>query len=246
MSALAINQVLLVPIFLADFQSDTYGGAVHSLIPVQATATTFYNNSAMREGAAVYLTSVGTLTCNRCTFANNTASKGGAISGNGAGSEETGSIGLSITNSSFRFNSATRGGAIDLLGTLNASNTDFLGNTADTGGAVYLGYEFDYTPLSRFSSCQFSENRAGTLGGGLAFDTVGGVSVQGCMFEGNTAGSSGAGIALLAQSGPLNISRCVFTANKAASGGGGALALLHTASPKHLKVQGSSFIANKV
>ena len=215
------------------------------MVLVDATATTFLGNSALREGGALCLSNNGGVVCDRCIFANNSAANGGGISA-GISAEEGTISGLLIRNSSFRYNSATRGAAIDHYGTVNATDTDFVGNVADTGAALNLGYQSDDTPLSRLTSCRFVGNAADSRGGSIALETIGAVSLEHSTFEGNIANSSGAALVLLQQSGPVGIRNCDFVHNRAQSGGGGAVAVVHNADLKQLKVQGCLFQENKV
>ncbi|MDO5537568.1 MAG: hypothetical protein Q4F72_08580 [Desulfovibrionaceae bacterium] len=104
------------------------------------------------------------------------------------------------------------GGAIASLGELVISDSDFTGNSGDTGGVLYSGG--DRASLA-ISGSSFTGNRAEFNGGAIESD--GPASISDSAFVGNTAGSYGGAIET---SGTMTISGSSFTDNAAGIGGG--------------------------
>src|SRR5437016_2801715 len=102
---------------------------------VAITTSAFTNNSAYREGGAIFMTANSTVLQDSTTFTGNTAgSEGGALSVYGT---------LQATNCTFSSNHATfgGGGAITIVDGASATvdTTTFTGNTASAsvGGGIY-------------------------------------------------------------------------------------------------------------
>lgn len=179
------------------FLADTAGGEV------TITDSTFTGNKAEGTngwGGAIY--NAGTLTVDGTRFENNTASaQGGAIYVHPKAE-------LDVTNSYFKGNGGTAGGAIAMFGNNGAapehsiSNTVFEGNTADRtgdklgkGGAIAI-LQMD-TPREQYTTK---------------------LDLNGVTFIGNT--SNGTGGAIHSEYGTLTITDATFSGNSAEQQGG--------------------------
>lgn len=179
------------------FLADTAGGEV------TITDSTFTGNKAEGTngwGGAIY--NAGTLTVDGTRFENNTASaQGGAIYVHPKAE-------LDVTNSYFKGNGGTAGGAIAMFGDNGAapehsiSNTVFEGNTADRtgdklgkGGAIAI-LQMD-TPREQYTTK---------------------LDLNGVTFIGNT--SNGTGGAIHSEYGTLTITDATFSGNSAEQQGG--------------------------
>ncbi len=202
-------------------------------------------------GGGAILSQGAPLTVSGATFVSNDASAaaGGAIFTDLFLGMTSGPVGLSVTNSTFRSNTAASGGAISATGALaTITGSTFTTNTADgdltsddslgRGGAI----DVDLSALSVISS-DFSGNHAGgadthsaTQGDGGAVDgRSSDITVMGGSFTANSAGGDGSGagggstrgrgaggaIELKTSEGaPLEITRATFTDNRAGGVGG--------------------------
>ncbi len=112
------------------------GGAIYSLGILRIDRSFIANNQAKRLGGALLIG--GTVTVRDTSFIANKATVGGAIWQTNPGT-------LTLENVSFISNQANplisgpsrQGGAVYTFGTLNAINTTFAHNIADTGGGLY-------------------------------------------------------------------------------------------------------------
>lgn len=112
------------------------GGAIYSLGTLRIDRSHIANNEAKRLGGALLVG--GTVTVRNTSFIANKATIGGAIWQTNPGT-------LTLENVSFisnRVDALTsslprQGGAIYTFGSLNATNTTFAFNIADTGGGLY-------------------------------------------------------------------------------------------------------------
>ena len=132
------------------------GGAIEVRENVTLIRCVFENNSAIGEGGAVLLQNgLRTTLFEDCVFRNNTASRGGAISGTRADMDRCIFIGNTATGKSPSVNGF--GGAFD--GSVEAMfQCIFYNNTAaESGGAVRTS-----NSLSLFESCLFLKNTAPT------------------------------------------------------------------------------------
>lgn len=182
------------------------GGAIYNAADSSITFTgdnTFTGNKAEGTngwGGAIY--NAGTLTVDGTSFENNTASaQGGAIYVHPKAE-------LDVTNSYFKGNGGTAGGAIAMFGDNGAapehsiSNTVFEGNTADRtgdklgkGGAIAI-LQMD-TPREQYTTK---------------------LDLNGVTFIGNT--SNGTGGAIHSEYGTLTITDATFSGNSAEQQGG--------------------------
>ncbi|PKL16415.1 MAG: hypothetical protein CVV49_16355 [Spirochaetae bacterium HGW-Spirochaetae-5] len=219
---------------------------------VTLTGCTFTTNTAANDGGAIYLNSgAGTLTATGCTFSGSeaTSGSGGAIF-SGPGNS------ITLSDSDFSDNTADSGigGAIyaEKTGGDNSnlsinSGCTFTGNSAKSGGAIYLQIGNTADSIN-IENCIFTENSAlpnnSTQGGGAIFAVImGGAStcslnLTSCDFgtdavdasgnkvpDGNKA-PNGSGGAIFLSSVTLNANRCNFygnTSNYGLGAGGGAV-----------------------
>ncbi len=125
---------------------------------------------------------------------------------------------LEVSDSVFMGNSADWGGAIINLGEANASTNDstFTNNSASYGGVIYNG---DLATLA-ISSGQFTQNSAGSSGDGGAIYNLSTASIAESSFTNNSAGLYGSGGAIFNSGGmSLSIDDSVFADNSASTGG---------------------------
>lgn len=154
----------------------------------------------------------------RSTFTLNTAwGTGGAISfwrqGYG-GAEQL----LEVEEGAFdRNSSGSAGGAVAVgVGRAVIDGAELVGNTAPSGGGLYVGPEIGPASAQVFRS-SFVDNDAVSGSGGGVYSR-GGLEVRRSSFVGNTAALDGGGV--LAGGGTV-VARSTFSANQAAGAGGG-------------------------
>jgi predicted outer membrane repeat protein len=157
---------------------------------------TFKKNNGSSGGAISY--SGPQLSVTACSFIDNTAASTDSSSSSGGGISGDGN--MTITDSQFFNNTASRGGAVIMLGNLTAVASVFEGNRAvdNTGGAVVV-----VRGSSSFSGCTFTANTAKTFGGAIQSATKeDSATISTCKFVGNTAGIAGGSIFGYTQSVP--------------------------------------------
>ena len=166
-----------------------WGGAISNEGVLRISNSVFTGNFADFQGGAIY--SEGDLYIRKSAFLYNYAGYGGAILGSGftqiessifdsneaefgGGAIDSGVVDtsaldnpeLAISNSSFHGNVAGWGGAILAEYVLNISDSDFVRNAADDGGAIYSwGHVF-----ADINNSTFAHNVAEAAGGALYAD----------------------------------------------------------------------------
>ncbi len=193
------------------------------------------SNGTEGSGAGVYL-NIGEIVVENSLFEGNTAG------GYGGGAILIAESSLVITDSVFINNAATstrssygRGGAIDATGYMESteiSGTEFVGNTARYGAAMFL----DLGTLTITDSV-FQDNVASKDAGALDLDEVA-LTMEACHFEGNTAEGDAGAIGLY-YSKSSSIEGTSFL-DSAADEDGGAIYVWYG----QLEVMGSSFSGN--
>ena len=152
----------------------------------------FENNRANAGSAGLYLAGGGGEITN-CTFSNNEAD---AFGGNGAGTlgiANDASTNITIRNSTFNNNLASRSGAIDLTGagTADVNNCTFDGNVVDRfAGAVTVAP----SKTVSFNNCTFANNVANIENGAIRSTTPGAnnfVTISNCLFYNQSTNTSG-------------------------------------------------------
>lgn len=196
-----------------------------------------FTNGNTNSGGALYLRHrddgwARTVHVERCLFASNQATRGGAVSADwvqpllrldgcrfedniaeyGGGALER--VNAQVTNTIFLRNHANQGGAIYTYSDLSVSSCEFEENSAQEGGALYCFYG----PTIRNS--RLAGNRAGGTGGALKV-YYGSSSfyysqIDSCLFHHNSAGQSGS--ALMDPS-AARISHCTFFGDSTAQAG---------------------------
>lgn len=129
-----------------------YNGALYNKGLLSIANAEFNNNTATQYGAAIY-NGGGLTLIDNSVFTNNKAGQAGAIHNN-AGA-------MVITNSRFENNEATSysGGAIYNKGSLLIRDTDFIGNKASSGGAIYSSSDL---------TIEVSDDRTSLMSGNVA------------------------------------------------------------------------------
>ena len=213
------------------------GGAINLIASgVRLNDTRFYNNTAQRNGGAVYVGGVGTtnVVYNSGFVDNKANSHGGAIDWRASAGE--------IMNTNFQRNSAEYGGAIYLNGISSGSKISrvyFGQNTATkNGGAIDCN-----ATLMNLTHTKFVSNRADEYGAALCRESeaTGGFGVNNT-FDKNHAGISGAALAWLDVDN-IKINNYTFTNNTADYSGG---AIYVSAGSDNCKVYNSTFEDNYI
>ncbi|MCZ4353694.1 calcium-binding protein [Roseovarius aestuarii] len=141
------------------------------------------------------------VTINGMTLQNGaTTGSGGAIAVGFAGNT------LNVSNSNFVDNEADDGGAIATVGTLAVANTFFLGNGATFDGGAVSAYGD-----STFINATFTENYA-NAGGAVFVGNSASVDLINSTLTGNLANIAGGGVG---GAGDLNVSNSIVYGNKA-------------------------------
>ncbi|MBR2461098.1 MAG: hypothetical protein IKB34_07720 [Clostridia bacterium] len=177
--------------------TSAYGGAFYNYAVMNIYGGVFEGNSAVRAGVFY---NYRTLFIYNATIKDNTASTaGGAIYAPTSSGAKTYLGGVSEYCESrvvFSGNTAaTYGGAIYSTGRVTAQDTTFSGNSAETGGAIYVGGK--YGPLSA-QDCMFDNNTATSNGGAIAssghntLNITTDIMLANTVFSGNSALNGGA------------------------------------------------------
>lgn len=182
------------------------GGAIFNRGTLAVGVCTFSGNLAV----GIY-NATGTATVDGCTFADNTATVGGAAIVN------DGPATLTLSNSTLKDNAVgSSGGAVNNSGTLNVINSNLSGNSAQYGGSIYNVGSMTISG-SAISNNTASLNGAAIYGANSYFNS-GTLNVIGCSLLNNTAGNYGGGIC--ASAGTFAIANSTLNDNSAKYGGG--------------------------
>ncbi|HEX5397986.1 MAG TPA: choice-of-anchor Q domain-containing protein [Verrucomicrobiae bacterium] len=188
------------------------GGAIVATGTALVTNCIIEGNASRADGGAV--TASGNPVFTGCTFrGNSAATNGGAI---------TITVGITtISNCVFEANTARAGGAIHFRNaTVVLTDSRFDSNQAVTeAGALYGGA---IVGALNVSNCEFTNNQAGYVGGGVRVDVSGtGIQFTGCHFSGNTSVNHGGAFYLSGSSAPVGFQGCQFVSNQSGANGGG-------------------------
>ena len=127
------------------------------------------------------------------------------------------------TNAQFVNNSANYGGALFIYDTTDATldGCTLSGNQASssTGGAVYINAGTGHTATLSAEDTAFNGNSSATYGGAVYVNAGNTLETDGCTFANNTAGSYG-GAVHVASGAVLTSTDTTFRSNTATSGGG--------------------------
>lgn len=245
-----------------DSNSANNGGAIYNhgvadnngkFGAIKADNVIFSNNTASTNGGAIY--NEGNLDISNSKFTSNNANKwGGAIYANttvknaSSTTENNGGV-INISNTEFDGNSAYIGGAIFLHnGTMNITNSKFTNNTADYSGAIFTG-STEYAILNIVDSL-FEGNTAKGVG---AVQGMSVTSIKNTIFRNNTAteDSDGAGALFLGAISNTQIGNSVdssiFENNVSATRGGAISTRSEIANNKDasLDIVNTKFTGNK-
>ncbi len=211
-----------------DFSGNSagFGGAIWNGDEMTITGGTLSNNTAKTAAGAIYNATKANLTITDVEFKKNSSNKAGAINNYGGT--------VAITGSSFQNNTANTGmgGAIantsttsgDVTGKITIADTDFIGNTAGNGGALWNGSRGE---ISITGGSFVGNNATGGAGQGGAIVNAATLSVEGTLFENNTSDNLGGAIANLKneanRGSALSLENVTFQNNGSGENGGGAL-----------------------
>ncbi|CAD7697744.1 unnamed protein product [Ostreobium quekettii] len=183
----------------------------------------FENNSAVNEGAAVFMqasTGRHALAITQATFSDNSAFRTGGMALHGPISANLSLVGF------FR-NSADEGAGAVLMtsgpgenSTLTIADGEFSFNKGNSGGAALVDGPSLVFELTR--NVTFISNNATTDGGAVAIEETQVASISGAMFVTNAASGMGGAVSAKASAAAsnLSISRAKFIRNNATTGAG--------------------------
>lgn len=167
------------------------GGAVYARGNLTLENCTVTGNSAADDAGAIVVFTNVNLTVTGCVFSNNSAAvpggDGGAINHLGTGASTSN---ITITDSTFQSNTANRGGALFLGGsasqTTSVSGSTFTGNTAADDGTGG-GAVLALTGTHSFTNSTFSGNTTNGSGGAIRNNSTGTINLNFVTIAGNTA-----------------------------------------------------------
>ncbi|MCK4357911.1 MAG: hypothetical protein KAW92_04085, partial [Candidatus Cloacimonetes bacterium] len=167
-----------------------------------------------KKGGSIYAGSFSKISINHCSFSNNYADLGGALSFYNSSPV--------ITNSYFSGNSAQYGGAYYGSG----SSASFLYCTFENNSAVANDYGYygeggaiscRYSGVMDISYCFFLDNTADNKGGAISLETS--LILRSCVIANNTSGDTGGGFNC--NGGSMSMYNCTITENVAQNYGSG-------------------------
>lgn len=167
-------------------------------------------NAANNRGGGIFMIGEGNFYLSNCVLENNFGILGAALFAKA-------SI-LTIENTTFQFNSASKHGAgiYNYFSAMSVTNCTFTQNDAiNYGGGIY-NYDGAGTNID---NCVFEWN-SGTRGGGV-YNYIANFAITDSYFANNIADIAGAGV--YNNKSPIAINNCLFAANSAALNGGGIL-----------------------
>ncbi len=159
-------------------------------------------DGADKNGAGLYLESVGSCTATRVTFSNNTSLHAPAL--------YVYASDITLNDCTFSGNTASNwGGAVRIregnpICVFNSCTFD--GNSA----ANDSGCVFADVGTTTFNNCSFTGNHGGGVGGALTLQGTSTVNISGGSFKGNYAGTEGGAIRITSGTPTLNIENCTF------------------------------------
>ena len=220
------------------------GGAIRFRGNASIYNTDFISNTS-EQGGAVYLDAGGII--DGSTFSNNSAASGGAIAVGVISAAD-----LTLSNSIFTGNSANgyggaiysnyAGSSLDISNSIFGGTGNGEGNTANHGGAIYIGQSGTHT----IDASQFVNNSAAEVGGAIYNATGSDLTVTNSVFEGNRTTNTVSDSTIYAQGGAiytqgnLTIDNSSFSNNHANRDGGA----IHGESGAVLTVTNSDFNNN--
>ncbi|MDP9182480.1 MAG: right-handed parallel beta-helix repeat-containing protein [Actinomycetota bacterium] len=132
--------------------NDGVGGAIASNGSLAVTQSTFTRNTALNDGGAIHTASGSSLILTDSYFEANDAIRGGALNTSGT---------TSVTNSTFRANTAGGGGAVfEWGGVLDVTSSTFSGNDATVEADAF----YRYSGTGTTSSSVFADHTSACVG----------------------------------------------------------------------------------
>jgi predicted outer membrane repeat protein len=193
-------------------------GAIQTRVATLIEDSNFVGNAAVGTGPGTISAFGGAiqsfnaaLDVLRCSFTNNTAQSGGAISI----SAELPSQSLSIQDSRFFENSADQsGGAIQAfrLASLTISGSDFENHQAEFGGALST---FEAGVVKLYNN-NFRSSRSGSVAGAIALQRFENALIENTTFHNNVARDVGGAIYAIQGTGKLTLRQVTTSGNRAA------------------------------
>jgi hypothetical protein len=189
------------------------------------SAVTIENGFAESGGAGFggAIESQGALSVDGVTFQDNSGPSSNFVATGGAIEVEQLSSPLTITNSTFIGNSANNGGALTDFATtgLTLDSDKFIDNSAEDGGAVLLENQVDGVGAITLDHDEFDHNTA-IFGGGAVNTIDGPVSVDGSSFVGNDGGEGGGAMffEIIAGAPQVSLVNTTISGNRGEFGGG--------------------------
>ncbi len=223
----------------------------------------FKNAKATLNGAAIAaMWQKVKLTVNDCVFEDNAITPAGANTEDGGGAILIHEGFLTITNSTFKGNTAPNGGAIKcLLSNMTLINCIFENNrttgTGNNGGAgVIVDGAFNdssnpntYNPARSITiqQCKFLNNTNIKQGGGLFLYTYGNTNaiIDKCYFKGNSSPMGGGLWAMGETGGICTITNSTFDSNVSSGAGGGIATISNGGQTFILNITNSTLAFNQ-
>lgn len=184
-------------------------------------------NLGVGSGAGIYFglnhTSLPALYLTNSHFTENTAGNGGALY---IGRDDAVLDHVSFIDNTARNNGF--GGAIFMdeslaSGDFTWNGVHFEGNTAGTGGAIYMLLQWS-AYIHHFNACVFSDNTSTAQGGAIFWDFESNAHINNSGFYGNSAATSGGALYMYAFLGDdlmyLTLDSCTFLQNSTQQNGG--------------------------
>ncbi len=178
----------------------------------------------------------GTLSITNTLISSNHADDwGGGISNTSSGT-------ITVTNSTFAYNSTTAGGGIYNKGTVTVNSSVFSNNSAFNGGGGL--YQDTGSAPSTIRDTTFSNNSTSFYGGAVQSVTT--LTISGSTFTGNSANVSGG--AIHTDAGSMTVINSTISGNTAGGGGGGGISNVGTITVINSTLSGNinSFSGNVV
>ncbi len=233
------------------------GGAIGNIGNLTIANSTFNENTATLGGGAIVNALEGTSTISNTAFSLNSATGNGGAIHNGAGL-------VSISSSMFYLNHSTQGGAVYNKDEMSITQTNFMENTASRGGGIYCdptgvltvttssivnnssindgGGIYNFGGATTLTRVTISDNFSANFGGGGVANT-GSLNVADSTISNNsTTGYGGGGIVNGGLSAMLTIINSTIANNAATTPGsdGGGILNAGTATVNNSTISGNT------
>ncbi|NJN31733.1 MAG: hypothetical protein HC824_15895, partial [Synechococcales cyanobacterium RM1_1_8] len=191
-----------------------YGAGINNTRQLTVDGSSFLGGQAIAGGGIYNASTMGQAAVSNSLFEDNVATRG-VITGDGAGIYNVDNN-VTVVGSTFRNNQAEDlGGAIASRdGNVSLSGSEFAGNTAGAGGALYQNAGELVIANSRFLN-----NQSQAVGGALDLFGITNSTIQTTLIQGNRSATLGGGIHLGGTT-SLTLEQVDIDSNQAATGGG--------------------------